>query len=52
MEKPKAKLTDYRCALCGERLREGQWIFSRFTRNRYHPPGHCRGERRKTQGGS
>ena len=28
-------LTKYRCAICDARLREGQYVFSRFTKNRY-----------------
>jgi len=30
--KPKA---GYSCALCGKRVREGQYVYSRFTGNRY-----------------
>jgi hypothetical protein len=29
----------HRCAACNRRLREGQWIFSRHTRQRYCLPG-------------
>jgi hypothetical protein len=31
----KAALTKYRCAICGTRLREGQYVYSRFTKKRY-----------------
>lgn len=28
-------LTSYRCAICDVRLREGKYVYSRFTKNRY-----------------
>ena len=28
-------MTKHRCAICNARLREGQYVYSRFTRNRY-----------------
>jgi len=30
--KPKAR---YSCARCGRRVREGEYVYSRFTKNRY-----------------
>jgi hypothetical protein len=27
--------TRYRCAICGRRLEEGRYVYSRFTKNRY-----------------
>jgi hypothetical protein len=30
-----AMLTKHRCSICGSRLREGQYVYSRFTKNRY-----------------
>jgi len=30
-----ATKTRYRCAICERRLVEGQYVYSRFTRNRY-----------------
>lgn len=27
--------TRYRCHICNARLREGQYVYSRFTKNRY-----------------
>jgi hypothetical protein len=30
-----AALTRYRCAICNARLREGRYVYSRFTKNRY-----------------
>ena len=30
-----APLTKYRCAICNVRLREGRYVYSRFTKNRY-----------------
>ena len=35
----KPKLTAFRCAICGRRLREGRYVFSRFTKSRYCIPG-------------
>jgi hypothetical protein len=32
---PRGKLTRYRCAICGARLREGGYVYSRFTGSRY-----------------
>lgn len=29
----------YRCAHCKRRLRHGRWVYSKFTGNRYCPPG-------------
>jgi len=28
-------LTKYRCAICDVRLREGQYVYSHWTKNRY-----------------
>jgi len=28
-------LTKYRCAICNARLREGRYVYSRFTKSRY-----------------
>lgn len=30
-----AALTRYRCSICGARLREGRYVYSRFTKARY-----------------
>jgi len=30
-----ASKTRYKCAICGARLVEGRYVYSRFTRNRY-----------------
>jgi hypothetical protein len=34
----KRTFTKFRCALCGKRLAEGGYVYSRFTRNRYCVP--------------
>jgi len=31
----KPRLTKLRCAICDRRLREGEYVYSRFTRQRY-----------------
>jgi len=28
-------LTKYKCTICGKRLREGRYVYSRFTTHRY-----------------
>lgn len=28
-------LTKYKCTICGKRLREGRYVYSRFTKQRY-----------------
>jgi hypothetical protein len=28
-------LTKYRCTICDSKLREGRYVYSRFTKNRY-----------------
>ena len=40
-----AKLSDYRCAQCGRRLPQDEWVYSRFTGNRYCLEGKCRSNR-------
>jgi hypothetical protein len=30
-------MSGYRCAICGARLKEGTYVYSRFTKNRYCP---------------
>jgi hypothetical protein len=35
------------CARCGRKLRNGQYVFSTFTRQRYCYVGHCKGDKRK-----
>lgn len=36
----------YRCARCNRKLRDGRWIFSRFTKQRYCWPGECKAEKK------
>lgn len=38
----------YHCALCGKRLKENQWIYSRFTGNRYCP-NDCKPKRKRKE---
>ena len=42
----KPALTRYRCAICQRRLREGQYVFSRWTRQRYCCDLDCKKKRR------
>lgn len=42
-----AKLTRYRCALCGRRLREGAYVYSRWTGNRYCATIDCKTKRKR-----
>jgi hypothetical protein len=39
----------YNCDRCGRRLKEGRWVYSRFTRNRYCFADHCKGDKRKAR---
>jgi len=36
------KLTKFRCGLCGRRLPENEYVYSRFTNTRYCLEGKCR----------
>ena len=48
-------LTKYRCTICGKRLREGRYVYSRFTKQRYCydvTVCHKAGRKKKTQGGT
>jgi hypothetical protein len=47
MAKTKQKLSDYRCAQCGRRLPQDEWVYSRFTGNRYCLEGKCKKPRHK-----
>jgi len=38
MPKAKAKLSQFRCALCGRKLPQEQYVYSRHTGNRYCLP--------------
>jgi len=40
-------LTKYRCAICKARLREGHYVYSRFTKNRYCLDAKKHAKRRK-----
>jgi hypothetical protein len=39
----------YKCDRCGRRLKDGRWVYSRFTGHRYCFAGHCKGDRRKAR---
>jgi hypothetical protein len=36
--KSQPKLSEHRCGVCGRRLRQEQWVYSRHTGNRYCLP--------------
>jgi len=36
----------YRCARCGRRLKVGQYVYSKFTGQRYCFAGHCKGDKK------
>ncbi len=41
--------TVYKCARCGRRLRDGRWVYSKWTSQRYCFAGHCKGDKRKAR---
>jgi hypothetical protein len=42
----KVKLSEHRCALCGRRLPQEQWVYSRHTDQRYCLEGQCKTDRK------
>ena len=42
----KVKLSQFRCALCGRKLPQEQWVFSRHSGNRYCLEGQCKTDRK------
>jgi hypothetical protein len=42
MPKVKVKLSGFRCALCGRKLPIEEYVYSRFTGNRYCLEGKCK----------
>lgn len=48
MPKAKVKLSQFSCALCGRRLPVEQYLYSRFTGQRYCLPGQCKTDRKGT----
>jgi hypothetical protein len=49
MPKAKVKLSDYSCAQCGRRLPQEEWVYSRFTGNRYCLEGQCKAKKKKVK---
>jgi hypothetical protein len=37
----------FNCARCGRKLKDGRWVYSRFTGHRYCFAGHCKGDRKR-----
>lgn len=43
----KPKLSQFRCAKCGRKLPVEQYVYSRFTGQRYCWPGACKAKRKE-----